>query len=349
MKALFFDDGMFSREAILAPANRRKLAGLEEIEMMFVKDTNPAAFSAPAEFVGKLERQGPEGWIVPPPGAKDLLKKADILFIHMSGVTAEIMDMAPHLKLIFCFRSGTDGINLKAARERGITVCNCPSRLAEPVADLAIALMIAECRGLVRCELHTTQGAWHPDDIKDASNAALSNLTIGLYGYGGIARKVARRLVHGFCSRVIAYDPFTPPSVMEGDGVEPMTEEILLAEADIVSLHVKLTEETKGIFGKKQFDQMKPTAIFINTARGELVKEDDLVDALRNGSIRSAGLDVYASEPIDPDHPLLQLPNVTATPHMAGVTMDIVPNTLSIMAEEMRRFLHDEPLKFTVK
>lgn len=349
MKALFFDDGMFSREAILSPANRRKLAGLEEMEMMFVKDMNPDAFSAPAEFVGKLERQGPEGWIVPPPGSKDLLAQADVLIVHISGVTAEIMDMAPHLQLIFCFRSGTDGINLKAAKERGIQVCNCPSRLAEPVADLAVALMIAECRGLVRCELHTTKGAWQPNDIKDASNASLRNLTIGLYGYGGIARKVARRLVHGFCSRVVAYDPFTPPSIMVEDGVEPMTAEALLAEADIVSLHMKLTEETKGIFGKAQFDQMKPTAIFINTARGELVNENDLVEALQNGSIRSAGLDVYAHEPIDPNHPLLKLPNVTATPHMAGVTMDIVPNTLSIMVEEMQRFLHGEPLKFIVK
>lgn len=347
MHALILDDGMFSREAITRPENMRKLDGLD-LTLDFVKDTNGGRFATPAEFVGRLERVGPEGWIAVDQEVREKLPRADILIVHTSGVTAEMMDLSPNLSLIYCLRSGAEGINREAAAARGIPVCNAPSRLAEPVADLTVALMLAECRGLARCELQRTGGAWRPDDIRDASNAALCNLTVGLVGYGGIARKVAARLVLGFGARVMASDPYADAAMMREDGVEPVDLDTLLAQADIVALMARLTDETRGMFSHAQFAKMKPTAIFINTARGGLVDEPALVKALQERTIRSAGLDVFATEPLPQDSPLLALDNVTLTPHMAGVTTDIVPNTLSIMAQEMARFLHGEALQYKV-
>lgn len=348
MKLLFLEDHIFNRETLDTPANRRKLAALGTTDWFFARDTNGERFSTPAEFVGKLERQGPEGWITIDPETARHLPGTDILLVHTSGVTAEMMDLAGTLKLILCFRSGADGINLQAAKERGIPVCNCPSRLGDPVADMTLALMLSECRGLTRCELQHLHGRWKPDDIRDASNAALCNLTVGLVGYGGIARKVAKRLIHGFGSRVLAYDPFTPADSIQADGAEAVSLQELLKSSDIVSLHVCLTEETRGMFGREQFEQMKQTAIFINTARGALVDEPALIDALKNGTIRSAGLDVFAREPLPQDSELLTLPNVTLTPHMSGVTTDIVPNTLEIARQELERFVQGKPLRFQV-
>lgn len=349
MKLLFLEDPIFNRQSIDTPFNRKKLAMLENAEWAFARDTNGDAFQTPAEFVGKLERQGPEGWITVSPEVARELPDTDVLFVHTSGVTAEMMDMAKRLKLIICFRSGAAGINLEAAKERKIPVCNCPSRLAEPVADMTLALMLSECRGLVRCEIQRRHGEWKPDDIRDASNAALCNLTVGLIGYGGIARKVAKRLKHGFGSRVMAYDPYTPAGLMERDGVERVSMEELLRTSDIVSLHVALTKDTVGMFGREQLAMMKPTAIFVNTARGLLVDEPALIEALKNGVIRSAALDVFAVEPLPADSELLRLKNVTLTPHMSGVTTDIVPNTLEIIREELERFVKNEPLRFLAK
>lgn len=209
---------------------------------------------------------------------------------------------------------------------------------------MTIALILSECRGLCRCNLQATHGEWKPYDITDASNAALCNLTVGLVGFGGIARKLAKRLVNGFGSRVLSYDPYLPDELIKKYGVEPVKMDELLAQSDIVSLHVALTDDTKNLFGMKQFLQMKPTAIFVNTARGKLVKEDELYEALKKNVIRSAALDVYCQEPLQPDSRLYTLKNITLTPHMSGLTTDIVPNTLQIALGELLRYVRGEAL-----
>jgi D-3-phosphoglycerate dehydrogenase len=348
MKALFLDDGFFTEEAVKQPACKRRLNTVPDLEIDFAKDRNGFKYESLPAYFERIEKEGPEGWIAPDEEVKQKLPWADVLFVHGSGVTKEMMQMAPNLRLIFLLRSGTENVNLEAAKARNITVCNCPSRLGEPVADFTVGLMIAECRGLTHNNLQATDGEWDAPDKKDPACAALCNLTIGLYGYGGIGRAVAKRMVKGFGSYVIAYDPYCDESTMKEDGVVPVTEEQLLKVSDIVSMHARYTQETKNIFGEAKFKLMKPTAVFINTARAGLVDEQALVDALKNKTIRSAGLDVFWEEPIPKDHVLLTLPNVTLTPHMAGVTSDVVSNTINIMASELRRFALGEPLKFTV-
>ncbi len=349
MKALFLEDGFFTRETVAAPECQRKLAEIPGITYDFAKDTNRDRFSKLTEFTYKLETEGPEGWIQIDPEVREKLPETEILFAHASGVTREMMELAPKLKLIYLMRSGTENVNLQAAAELGIKVCNCPSRLKEPVADITVALMINECRGLGRGNLQYTKGQWVHLDKMDRNCAALCNLTIGLMGYGGIARAVAKRLVQGFGAYVIAYDPFMPESVMREDGVVPVSRETLLRESDIVSLHIKLTPETVGLIGDAEFEMMKDTAVFVNTARADIVQEQALIAALKEKKIRGAALDVYWQEPIPRDHPLLTMDNVTLTPHRAGMTSDVVPNTLNIVAEELKRYVSGEPLRFEVK
>lgn len=349
MKALIIGDGSFNRK-VFNSENMEALSVLNDMELDFAKDTNMEKWEVPAEYILKIETQGPEGWIVPDKEVMDKIETADIVFVHGSCITKAMLEKGKKLKAIFSLRSGVEGINLKAASELGITVSNCPSRLAEPVTDMAIAFMVSECRGIVRGNLIATKGVWQQQDIlNDRTNSPLCNLIIGSIGYGGIGKVLARKLVKGFGSTVLAYDPFSSKEIMEKDGVvwyESMEE--LLKKSDIVTMQARLTEETRNMFGEKEFKLMKPTALFINTARAGLVDEDALIKALQEGVIRGAGLDVYSQEPLPKDHPFLKMNNVTLMPHRAGVTSTIVMNTLRLLMPEVERFVKGGKLQFQV-
>ena len=349
MRALILEDRSFNREFFISE-NMEMLSILNDLELDFARDTNLEKWEIPAEYILKIETQGPEGWIIPDKEVIEKIETADILFVHASGVTKAMLEQGKHLKAIFCLRSGVEGINLKAAREMDITVCNCPSRLAEPVSDMVIAFMICECRGIVRGNLIATQGVWRQQDVyQDRTNAPLCNLVIGIIGYGGIGRILARKLVKGFGSKVLAVDPFCTKEDMEKEGViwcETLEE--LLEKSDIVSMQARLTDDTRNMVGEKEFKRMKPTALFINTARAGLVDESALIKALQEGVIRGAGLDVYSQEPLPPDHPFLKMDNVTLMPHRAGVTSTIVMNSLRLLLPEVERFINGEKLLFQV-
>ena len=349
MKALIIEDGSLNKDVFNAE-NLEALPVLKNMELDFARDTNMEKWEIPAEYILKIETQGPEGWIVPDKEVMDKIGSADIMVIHGSAVTREMLEKGKNLKAIFCLRSGVEAINLKAATELGISVSNCPSRLAEPVTDMAIAFMVSECRGIIRGNLIATKGEWAQQDIyRDRTNAPLCNLIIGIIGYGGIGKTLARKLVKGFGSTVLAFDPFSTKDIMEKDGVvwcETMEE--ILKKSDIVSMQARLTDETRNMFGEAQFKLMKPTALFINTARAGLVDEGALVKALQNGVIRGAGLDVYSQEPLPKDHPFLKMNNVTLMPHRAGVTSTIVMNTLRLLMPEVERFTKGEKLQFQV-
>lgn len=349
MKGLVICDPLskFTQEAI--KAFEQKFDALPGLELEYVNDTNHMRMANPKEYNLRMEKEGPE-WITPDPEVMEKLPEADVLFTSFCGVTEAMLKAGKNLKLVFILRSGWENCNVEVAKKLGIPVCNCPSRLAEPVADLTVAMMIAECRGILRGNRDILQGKWVQNDIyTDSTNAALCSLRVGLYGYGGIGRAIAKRLIHGFGAEVVAYDEYCTPESMEDDGVKFMPLEELLKTSDIVSIHLRLVEATKNIFGRKEFDLMKPTAIFVNTARAGLVDQDALLDALQSRKIRGACLDVFWEEPVPVDSPFLKMDNVTLTPHRAGVTTDIVPNTLNLMAQELARFAKGEELKFEVK
>jgi D-3-phosphoglycerate dehydrogenase len=306
-------------------------------------DTSRARYGGQGQgFILKLETEGPE-WVEPDPEIMEKIKDAEVLLLDFSAVNKKMIDAAKNLKLIGVMRSGVENVNVAAATAKGIAVCNCPGRVSEPVADYTVALILMEARSILRVCLNANQGEWKQIDPKDSVNAALRNHVVGLIGFGIIGRKVAQRL-NAFGMKVIAYDPFGSKEEAAKLKVDLVSFEELLKQSDFVSMHARLSEETKNLMGEKQFSLMKPTAVFINTARAGLVDEDALVRALTNKTIRSAALDVYKTEPLPKDHPLLKLDNVTLTPHKAGAANDNKSNSLDIILESLDQYFAGEKL-----
>lgn len=329
--------------------NSSKQPYFHDLIVDYAQDTNIKRLCSNFEsYVQRMEREGPE-WTVPDAEVLEKIQDADIVLTEWGAISSKVIAAGKKLKMIATIRSGCENINVEFARSRGITVSISPSRLANAVADMTIALMLSECRGLLRRNLRYNHGVWVEEKYNDESHAAICNLKIGLVGYGGIARAVARRLVQGFGCEVVTYETITPKEVILSDGVTPVDYDELCRTCDIISLHARLVPATEKMFGKHQFDLMKPNAIFINTARAGLMDEAALIEALQSKKIRGAGLDVYTEEPLPLDSPLLQMDNVTLMPHSAGITNDIIKNSLKIINQEIERYLIGAELEFVVK
>jgi D-3-phosphoglycerate dehydrogenase len=226
------------------------------------------------------------------------------------------LDAADALKIIARYGAGVDRVDLEAAKEKGIIVTNTPGANTASVAELAIGLMLALARKIPYANRATKQGEW-----PRLRGISLAGKVIGLVGFGAIGQQVARRLQSFDCT-VVAYDPFPNEEFAKANDVALLPLEEVLDQADIVSLHLPATPETRRMVNAKFLSKMKPGAFLINTARGEIINEADLLAALQTGQLGGAGLDVFASEPPGVDHPLLQLPQVIATPHTGAHTDD---------------------------
>jgi D-3-phosphoglycerate dehydrogenase / 2-oxoglutarate reductase len=233
------------------------------------------------------------------------------------SLTAEVIAQLRSIKIIQATGIGVDKIDVDAATAAGIPVCNVPDVFTEEVADQAFTLLLAVNRKLVYCQQMAASGRWSQTQAGLGSVPKINGKTLGLVAFGNIAKAVARR-AKGFGLNVIAHDPFVKPEAMEELGVEPASIERLFQESDFISAHVPHSKATHHLIGKRLFDLMKPTAIFINTGRGKVVDEEALIEALRAGKLAGAGLDVLEQEPPAPDNPLLSMPNVTVTPHVAA-------------------------------
>ena len=286
-----------------------------------VAGTNPRAGY---EFAYEREALDPIGAEVVPVFARDERTYAEALSdmdaviggLHV-GVTAEVIAALRRCKVIASPGVGVDRIDVEAATAAGIPVTNVPDVFTEEVADQAILLLLAANRKLLYCHEMATSGRWEQAFGGLGSMPRVCGSTLGLVAFGRIARAVARR-ARGFGMRVLAYDPLVGPEVMAEHGVESRPLEALLAEADFVSAHAPHGAGTHHLLGEAQFRLMKPSAIFVNTGRGKVVDEPGLIRALEEGWIAGAGLDVLEEEPPAPDNPLLRMPNVVVTPHMAS-------------------------------
>jgi phosphoglycerate dehydrogenase-like enzyme len=268
------------------------------------------------------------------------MRDAEILLHVLEPVTAAVIDAAPRLKLIQKIGVGVNTIDLDAARRHGIAVCNMPGTNTQAVAEMTLLLMLATLRGLARLDDLTRAGqGWALEPEMSDDLGELSGRTVGLVGFGAVARRMVPMLqAIGakvlYTSRRAAADapiPFLPFGKM-------------LPAADVLSLHLPLTPETTGIIDAAAFAAMKPGGILINTARGPLVEEAALRDALTSGRLRGAGLDVFFREPVGADDPLLRLPNVVVTPHLAWLTTETLERSLAVIAENCRRLRAGEPL-----
>ena len=227
--------------------------------------------------------------------------------------TAEVFCACPKLRIVARYGAGVDRVDLKAAADAGVTVTNTPEANSDSVADLAVGLMLAAARKIPAADRLVRAGQW-----ENLYGTALSGKTVGLAGLGRIGRRVAAR-VQGFSCRVLGYDPFVGDAAVHQMGIQPVPLDTLLAESDFLSLHLPVNHETRGFLGREQFRKMKPSAILVNTARGELVDQEALLEALRSGRMRGAGLDAHSQEP--PDAALFEsMDNVVLTPHMGSYT-----------------------------
>ena len=267
-----------------------------------------------------------------------LLPECDVLWHVLKPCTAAMIADAPQLRLIQKIGVGVNTIDLDAAKARGIPVGNLPGTNARAVAELALTLMLAAIRRIPRFDAGLRAGVWSDPALQDGIGE-LGGKTVGLVGYGAIPRLLAPVLVALGCEVIFAARRPVPDAV--GRQVPLDT---LLAAADVVSLHVPLTPETERMIDAPALARMKPGAILVNTARGGLVDQAALVQALGSGRLGAAGLDVFATEPADPADPVFSLPNVVVTPHIAWITTGTFDRSFSIAAENCRRVAAGEPL-----
>ena len=244
----------------------------------------------------------------------------DALLARNEHITRAIMEAAPHLKVISKHGVGLDKIDLEAAAEQNIWVTNGPLSNAIAVAEHTMMLLLACAKKLVRFDLAIRSGDYNIRNTMKGMD--VEGKTVGIIGCGKIGSMVAKKCVHGFDMKAVGYDPFVPVEARlpEIEYVDTMEE--VFRRADFVSLHVPATKDNAGFVNKDLLSLMKPTAYLLNAARGSIVNEADLCEALRSGRIAGAGLDVYAQEPPAADNPLFTLPNITVTPHNASLTYE---------------------------
>lgn len=256
-----------------------------------------------------------------------LLKDADGYIAGLDHVDAIVIEAASRLKVIARYGVGVDRVDVEAATKRGIVVTNTPGANSVAVAELTIALMLALGRQICRADQATRSGEW-----PRYSGVGLRGKTVGLVGFGTIGREVASRL-KSFGCRILVSDPCVTCEVGEGHGVQVVPLENLVASSDFVSLHAALNPTTSGMVDHVFLQKMKHGAFMVNTARGELIDEEALCQALENGHLRGAALDCFRKEPPGADHPLFCLPQVIVTPH-TGAHTDEATNIMGWMSLE---------------
>ena len=280
------------------------------------------ADSLPASAIDLLRRE--PGWTVdsrtgrPADELKTDLARADALIVRSATtVTREVIDAAPQLRVIARAGTGVDNVDVDAATERGILVMNAPGANSVSVAEHAIALMLALSRGVSAADEAMKRGVW---DKKKLVGAELRGKTLGVVGLGRIGQEVASR-ARSFGMTIVAHDPFISAQVAESLDIELLSLDDVCRRAEYITLHVPATDETRRLFDRERLAACKPGARIVNTARGELIDEEALADAIESGAIAGAGLDVFENEPPGQSR-LVKLRQVIATPHIAASTVE---------------------------
>jgi glyoxylate reductase len=277
-----------------------------------------------------------------PPPKKTIIEKArnvDALVTLLSDkIDAEVFDAAPRLKMVAQLAVGFDNIDLKEATKRGIYVSNTPEVLTDSTADFAWALILAVARRVVEGDKYVRTGkwqvGWHPSMMQGRD---VYGATIGVVGAGRIGYAVAKRAT-GFSMKIIFYDVIPRPEMERDFGAKRVDMETLLKESDFVSVHVPLMKETYHLINAERLKLMKKTAYLINNSRGPVVDEEALYDALKEGRIAGAGLDVFEQEPAPVGNPLLKFDNVVVAPHISSASYETRSRMAEIVAENLIAF-----------
>jgi D-3-phosphoglycerate dehydrogenase / 2-oxoglutarate reductase len=269
-----------------------------------------------------------------------LAREADAVLNCYAKMTARVIENLTRCKIIARYGIGVDNVDLAAATKARILVTNVPDYCIDEVSDHALALLLALARKIVTADAGVKSGTWSV--TAHAEIRRLRGLTLGLIGFGKIATALASK-AQPLGMKLLVYDPYLDPAIISRHRAEAASLEKLLAEADAISIHVPLSQETRNLIGHRELAHMKPSAFLINTARGGVVDEQALAIALKEGRLGGAALDVLSIEPPPPDHPLRQAPNMILTPHLSFYSRESVVELQTKAAEEVARALKDEP------
>lgn len=269
----------------------------------------------------------------------ELAVGADVILTHLAPITAAVLAAAPDLRVIGVTRGGPVNVDLPTATSRGVPVVYLPGRNLGAVAEFVIGMMISLTRNVNGAARQMATGRWDARYYRyELTGPELRCATVGLVGLGAVGGRIAE-LLRAFGSRVLAYDPYARPGIAEAVGAELVPLPELLAVSDIVSVTARLTDDNRKMFSTNAFQNMKPGAYFVNTARGELVDQDALRTALTSGRLAGAALDVFSPEPPDPDDPLLSRPDVILTPHLAGASQQVATESVDRITGEVAAYL----------
>lgn len=278
----------------------------------------------------------------------EIIKEAEILWTIMDNqVSRELIESAPNLKLICNLAVGYNNIDVAAAKEFGVAVTNTPGVLTDTTADLAFTLMLTTARRIVEASDELRNGDWTYWGVNQLAGVDIFGAKLGIIGMGRIGEAVAHR-AKGFNMDVIYHNRSRKIEAEEQFGFEYRALDDLLSESDFIVVLTPLTPETKGLIGERELALMKNSAVLINVARGGIVQEDALYNALKNNIIWAAGSDVFEKEPIDLDHPLLTLKNFVALPHIGSATLRTRKNMMEMNIQSMISYSKGNPIDHRV-
>ncbi len=309
-----------------------------------IPDDMPPVLAPNAAFRKWSAARNVEIYTSLPATEEDLIRRigdAEIVICTRASTqfTANVFAHCPHLRLLSIFGTGTDNIDLNSAKAAGVTVTNTPGVSSVSVAEHCLALMLAVARKIPRIDSATRKGKWPHETM-----VQLQGKTLGVIGLGAIGHRFAN-LAQAIGMRVITWTMH--PSLHDNFEFVPL--ERIFTESDVISLHLRLSPETRRMIGWEQFRMMKPDAIFLNTARAAIVDEAALLRALRSHTIAGAGLDVFDIEPLPAHHPLTELDNVVLSPHSASVTSEAIEASVRMIIENIHNYLAGVPTNIVIE
>lgn len=276
----------------------------------------------------------------------DTCKDADGIMVNLAPMPAEVIKQLEKCKIISRYGVGFDNVDVAACTQKGIYLANVPDYCAEEVSDQALALLMACARKVARRDAQVRAGQWNIGKADPIYRIAGKTFTF--LGFGTIGRCLFRKIKGFNFSRILIYDPFIDAETIRSMGAEKVEWEEAFRAADFISVHMPLNDKTRGIINASAFKMMKPTAIIVNTSRGPVIDEKALIDALINGRINSAGLDVHCKEPLDKDSPLMKIQNCVLTDHVGWYSEEAMSELKRKVAENVKDVLISGKPKYPV-
>lgn len=298
------------------------------------------------EILGKVGAKIRKYQMYDPVELKELTKSTDGIIASVAPIKRDVISNLEHARGIVCYGVGYDNVDVKAATEKGILVCNVPDFMTYEVAEHTMALILASVRKIPWADRYARTEAWKRNGIRSWNNfrplSYLDGRVVGIVGFGRIGRQVAE-LCQAFHMKVIAFDPYVPSEIARKMSVDLVDLPTLMKNSDIVSVNAFLSDETFHLIDEDELVLMKPSAIIVNTSRGKIINNEALARFLSEKKIAGAALDVLEQEPADPSSPLMKLDNIIITPHIAGMSEKASLNSRRLASEEMARILTGAP------